>query len=301
MTKPNWKRIFTALSVFFAVIAGLIFISASIIIIKYDAENQLISLFDEMDEDDYGYYDEEYAEEDYQDYCSVMGIMLNGELTTYNMITGDESEELVPMSSSADDIIWAINDAENSSSVSAIILEINSYGGSAVAGEEIANAFKKATKPTVAVIRDGAASSAYLAATGADYIFASPLSDVGSIGITASYLDYTKQNEEQGITYIELNSGKFKDTGDPDKIITEEEKALWQRDIDIMYRYFIDQVAQNRELEVGKVTQLADGSTVLGQMALDNGLIDALGSHDEAIQYFIDKKIISNKQDICWY
>ncbi|MBT4209958.1 MAG: signal peptide peptidase SppA [Candidatus Komeilibacteria bacterium] len=301
MTKLNWKRIFIALSVFFAVIAGLIFISASIIIIKYDAENQLISLFDEMDEDDYGYYDEEYVEEDYQDYCSVMGIMLNGELTTYAMITGDESEELVSISTSADDILWAINDAEKSSSVSAIILEISSYGGSAVAGEEIANALKKATKPTVVVIRDGAASSAYLAATGADYIIASPLSDVGSIGITASHLNYTKQNEEQGITYIELNSGKFKDTGDPDKIITEEEKALWQRDIDIMYRYFIDQVAQNRGLEVDKVTQLADGSTVLGQMALDNGLIDTLGSHDEAIKYLIDKKAITNEQDICWY
>ena len=301
MTKLNWKRIFIALSVFFAVIAGLIFISASIIIIKYDAENQLISLFDEMDEDDYGYYDEEYVEEDYQDYCSVMGIMLNGELTTYAMITGDESEELVSISTSADDILWAINDAEKSSSVSAIILEISSYGGSAVAGEEIAQALKDAEKPTVAWVRDAAVSAAYWAASGADYIVASAMSEIGGIGINGSYLDNVEQNKLEGLTYNQLTSAKFKDSGDPNRKMTAEEIAIWERDMAIMHEHFVNELSKNRGLELEKVRELADGSTMMGQMAFDNGLIDEVGGWDEVFDYIQTQVDVKDDDSVCWY
>jgi protease IV len=231
-------------------------------------------------------------------YCPVMGIELHGDITTYGASLDEDGEEM--LSTSADDVVWAIEDADLDPNVSAILLEVDSYGGSGVAGDEIATALKVAEKPTVALIRDGAASSAYWAATGADYIITSPISDVGSIGFTAGHLNYSKQNQNDGITYIDLSSAKFKNTGDPDKPLTAEERALWQRDLDIMHQYFVEQVATNRGLEIDKVKELADGSTVMGQMALENGLIDKLGGRADAIQYLIDQGAIEY-EDLCWY
>jgi signal peptide peptidase SppA len=260
----------------------IVILIASFIIIKDEISYQL------------GYYDE-------QVYCPIMGIELHGEMTTYNIAPEEDEEGLVTNSTSADDVVWAIRDADLNPDVLAIILEIDSYGGSGVAGDEIATALQEAEKPTIAIIRDGATSAAYWAATGADYIIASPISDVGGIGITASYLDYTKQNQQDGITYIDLSSAKFKNMGDPDKIITEEERILWQRDLDIMHQYFIEQVANNRGLEINKVKELSDGSTMMGQMALDNGLIDKLGGTADVMEYLTDIGVIYYEEDLCWY
>lgn len=149
----------------------------------------------------------------------------------------------------------------------------------------------------MAVIRGAGASGAYWAATGADRIFASSSSDVGSIGVTMSYLDNTKKNEADGFTYNELSAGKFKDTGDPNKILTEEEKQLLQRDIDIVYEKFISAVAANRNLDIEKVRVLADGSTMMGDAALASGLIDQIGGTSEAREYL--KGIIGEDATVC--
>jgi len=117
-----------------------------------------------------------------------------------------------------------IDEIENDEYIGALIVEIDSYGGYPVASEEITNALKRMKTPVIALIRESAASGAYLIATGADKIYASEASDVGSIGVTMSYLDYSEQNKDQGIIYQQLSSGKFKDSGDPDKELTEEEE-----------------------------------------------------------------------------
>jgi len=233
--------------------------------------------------------------------CPIMGISLLGEITTYDMVFDTVAGEPTPNTTSADYVTQAIRKAEKDDKVLGLILEIDSGGGSPVASEEMVNALKLAKKPTVAVIRGMGASGAYWAATGADYIIASAISDVGSIGVTSSYLDNTKKNEKDGITYIELNTGKYKDAGNPDKPLTAEERILAQRDLDIMHNYFVKAVAENRKLDIEKVKKLADGSTMLGAMALDNGLIDKIGGQEEAIQYFIDNKVITEPQEICWY
>ena len=105
-----------------------------------------------------------------------------------------------------------------------------------MAAEEVVNALKNATKPTIALIREGGVSAAYYAASGADIIFASENSDVGSIGITMSYMDNTKKNQAEGLTYNQLSIGKYKDSGDPDKPLTAEEKELFMRDIKILQK-----------------------------------------------------------------
>jgi len=167
-----------------------------------------------------------------------------------------------------------------------------------VAGEEVAIALKNAKKPTIALIREGGASAAYMVASSADKIFASKNSDVGGIGVTMSYLDYVNKNQKEGLTYISLNSGKFKDTGDPNKSLSQEEKNLLMRDINILHDNFIKMLSENRNLDIEKVKKMADGSTMLGEMALQNGLIDQIGGMFEVKDYLKEK--IGEDAEVCW-
>jgi len=231
--------------------------------------------------------------------CNVKGTILRGDVVTYISPDGyNDNGDVIVDQGSSEFVVRDIENAEKDDSIKAIIVEIDSYGGSGVAGEEIANALKAAKKPTVALIRDGAASAAYWAATGASRIFASNNSDVGSIGVTMSYLDVSKQNKKEGYTYNSLSSGKFKDTGDPDKTLTPEEVKLMMRDVNIMHQNFIKAVSENRKLDIEKVKTLADGSTMLGEAALQNGLIDQIGGQMEVNQYLKDK--IGEDVEICW-
>lgn len=234
-----------------------------------------------------------------QNDCNVLGIELHGDLVTYIPPTelDDESGSLNDQVAS-EDIVYTIREAENDDDIKAIILEVDSYGGYPVAGEEVANALKKATKPTIALIRQVGASAAYEAASGADKIFASKNSDVGSIGVTMSQLNYAEQNKKEGIIYIQLSSGKFKDVGDPDRALSQEEKDYLMRDINIMHQNFVKMIAENRNLDIKKVEELADGSSMLGEMALQNGLIDQIGGISEVEEYLKGK--IGEEVNVCW-
>ncbi len=231
--------------------------------------------------------------------CNVTGIDLHGTLVTYVPSMGgmDDFEAYQTQYGDAvgsENIIAAIRRAVADESVKAIVLEIDSGGGSPVAGEEIAQALKDSFKPTVVVIRQGGLSSAYWAATGAKRIFASKNSDVGSIGVTSSYLE----NIDTDTKYIQLSSGKFKDSGDPDKPITEEEKRLFMRDINIIYENFISDVSTNRSIPKDEVRAIADGSSVLGEAALSLKLIDEIGGWKEAETYL--EQLMGEKPVVCW-
>ncbi len=231
--------------------------------------------------------------------CNVTGINVHGEMVTYIPLDeiNDEGESIEDQTAS-EDVLYYIKQAEENQKIKAIILEIDSYGGSAVAGEEISSALKRAKKPTVVFVRDVAASAAYLAASGASRIFASKYSDVGSIGVTMSYIDETGKNRKEGLAYIQLSTGKFKDAGDPNRTLTAEEQALFMRNLNITHKHFIADVAVNRKLHIQKVEALADGSTMPGEMALANGLIDGIGGLEEAKEYI--QGIIGEKPEVCF-
>ncbi len=219
--------------------------------------------------------------------CNVASVKLYGGLVYYY-------GEGIDASSSADqtaaeDVRQQIEAADANPSVKAILLQVNSYGGDGVAGEDIAAALRHAGKPTVALISNSGMSAAYWAATGAQTIFASANSLVGDIGVTRSYLDQTAQDKQNGLTFISLTAGKYKDMGNPSSPLTPEEKILFQRNLDIGMRDFINAVAQNRHLSVASVTALADGSSMLGQMALQNGLIDKIGGIYDVQDYLKGK------------
>ena len=221
--------------------------------------------------------------------CNVATVSLRGDLVTYIAPQYDEEGFVLPADATAsEDIDWSIRSNADDSSIEAIILEIDSLGGYPVAAEEVMNALRNTKKPTIALIRESGLSAAYYAAVGADYIFASKNSDLGSIGVTASYVDNVDHNNQHGFSFNELSSGKFKDVGNPNRKLTTEEKNLIQRDITILHNNFVKDVAVHRGLEVEEVEKFADGSSMLAERALEYGLIDKIGGYTE-IENFLEE------------
>jgi protease-4 len=234
--------------------------------------------------------------------CNAVGIEIRGCIMTYKPdntdgLTGSADSPCDAITSS-EEVIWKLADAADNPNIKAVVLEIDSGGGSPVAAEEIAAAMKALGKPSVAWVRESADSAAYWIASAADTVIASAGSDVGSIGVTQSYVDNANKNIKDGLTYNQLTTGKYKDTGTPDRALTADERTLIQRDLNITLQNFIQAIATNRHLPVAKVAALADGSTMLGEMALQNGLIDQLGTKTEVWQKL--EADIGEKPDVCW-
>src|SRR3990167_8909236 len=204
--------------------------------------------------------------------CNIAVIPITGDIVPYAGAYEDGSGNEMPPSTNPDDTLATLRWAESDPNVFGVFVRIDSSGGSPVASEIIANGFKNSSLPVVALIREMGTSGAYLLATGAETIIASPLSDVGGIGISMSYLENSAQNTKEGLQYISLASAKFKDYGSPDKPLTLDERNLLERDLKIWHEQFVKEVAENRNLPVEQVAKLADGSSIPGSLALENNL-----------------------------
>ena len=186
---------------------------------------------------------------------------------------------------SSDRIVEFIRRADADRSISGIILEINSPGGSGVASDEIARALRNVDKPTVAYIREVGASGAYWIASSSDHILANRLSTVGSIGVIASYLEFSGFLERYNISYQRFIAGEKKDFGSPFREPTPAETAQFQAQLEELHNIFIEEVAAGRGLDAEYIRSIADGSFVTGNAALELGLIDGFGGYDEAVLY----------------
>lgn len=220
-------------------------------------------------------------------YCNIAVLPIMGEVHSYGTIYDEYGNEIV--STNMSDALTLLSKAETEPGILGVLALIDSPGGSAAAAQLITSELQKSIMPNAAYIVDSGNSAAYLIASGADTIIASPFADVGSIGVTMSYLDYSKQNAQEGIEYVSLSSGKFKDYGSQDKPLTAEERTLLQRDLSIWHDEFVKQVATNRNIPVEDVTKLADGSSMPGKLALDTKLIDALGDKEIARKWFAEQ------------
>lgn len=230
--------------------------------------------------------------------CSVQGLSLHGSLLTYIPEHAENDSFFDYDVVASEDFVWAIKAINEVGEAKAILIEVDSAGGLPVAGEEISEAIRNSEIPVVAIIRQMGASASYWAISSADKIFASRNSDVGSIGVTMSYLNNVTKNQKDGYTYEQLSAGKYKDSGDPDKALSLEEKAVIMRDINIVHQNFIEDISKNRNIPIEIVKGFADGSTVLGDKAKQLGLIDEIGGLYEAEAYL--EEIIGEKPDICW-
>ncbi len=205
-------------------------------------------------------------------------IPISGEITS----SGDSNLPFGTSGTSSEILVDLIKKANDDGSIKGIILEINSPGGTVLASKEITDAVKESKKPVVAWIRELGASGAYWVASGSDYIIADPMSITGSIGVIGSYLQFEKLMEKYGITYEQLTTGKYKDTGSPFRELTTEERNLLQGKLNIIHDYFVSDVAANRKLSKEQVEKLANGIFYLGVEAKDLGLVDGLGGKKEA-------------------
>ena len=176
---------------------------------------------------------------------------------------------------------------EDSDSVPAILLNIDSPGGGVAVAQEIYTELKrlreKKHKLIVAYMSSTGASGAYYVACGANKIIADPGSIVGSIGVIAEWVSYQDLMAWAKLKEVVFKTGEFKDTGSATRALTDRERTYFQGLIDDMYVQFIDAVASGRGLDVEKVRSLADGRVFTGRDAKTLKLIDENGNFDDAV------------------
>jgi protease-4 len=184
---------------------------------------------------------------------------------------------------SSEDIINQLRRADRDSSVRAILLRIDSPGGTAAASEEIYIEVKRTKKPVIASIADIGSSGAYLIACGADKIVANSSSSVGSIGTILTIPNFQKLFKKLGVDYVIITQGKYKSLGHPARPITEEEKKILEEQSKVVYDQFIENVAESRKLSREEVKDFANGLSFPGKQALKMGLIDKIGNYQDAV------------------
>ena len=197
----------------------------------------------------------------------------------------------------SDSIARHIRAAADNNNVKAIVLRIDSGGGTAAAAQEINIEIQRARDmgiPVVTSMGSTAASAAYYVASQTDYIFASPATLTGSIGVIGRHVDNSLIYEENGIVITVFRSGEFKDMGASYRPLTDAERAYWQHIIDTSFNTFVNDVAQGRNMTREEVLLLADGRVFLGEDALNNGLIDGFGNLYTAVDKAAELAGISN-------
>ena len=172
-------------------------------------------------------------------------------------------------------------------SVRAFVMEIRSPGGGVGASQaihgELERLRREDERPVVAWIGDVGASGGYYVALPADSIFALPGSITGSIGVIMQFPNAEELFRKVGVELEVVKSGRLKDIGSPVRELSEEERRVLQELVDDVWNQFVDAVAQGREMDRLLVEELADGRIYSGERALEMGLIDRLGTLQDAL------------------
>ncbi len=189
----------------------------------------------------------------------------------------------------ANDIISELNKADEMPNIKYILIDINSPGGMPVDSERIFKKIKSLDKPTIAVIEDIGTSGAYWIASGAKRIIASRVSIVGSVGVLGSYISFSGLMNKYGINYNRLVSGEYKDIGSPFRNMTPEEKKIYQERLNLMDSYFLNSVADSRNLTASEKKNISSALFYTGSQALRLHLIDSLGTYEDALNYIKNK------------
>ena len=182
-------------------------------------------------------------------------------------------------------IVPYLRAAQKDAAVKAIVLRVESPGGSVVASREIYDEIvaTRKGKPVVASFGEVAASGGYYISAPADKIYAHPATITGSIGVISVLPNLAGLTEKIGVQLIVIKSGPHKDESYGYRDLTPEEREIWQKMIDEAYNDFVDIVAQGRHLDSARVRQLADGRIYTGKQAKEVGLADELGNLDAAV------------------
>ncbi|MDD5022816.1 MAG: signal peptide peptidase SppA [Candidatus ainarchaeum sp.] len=206
-------------------------------------------------------------------------------------ISGPLMVESVPSTLFSSSIAGSEEISEKISSISerpdigAVVFVVNSPGGSVVASREIYQSIDSLEIPKVAYFKEVAASGGYYIATPADYIISEPYAITGSIGVISQGIEYSTLLENLGINSTTLKTGEHKDIGSEMKPMEEEEKQIMQEILDIVFEDFKSVILENRKnkLDLSLFEQALDGRIMLGTQAKQVGLVDDLGTKQDAI------------------
>ncbi|AGA79022.1 signal peptide peptidase SppA [Echinicola vietnamensis] len=197
-----------------------------------------------------------------------------------------------------------IKKARMDDDIKAIVLRVNSPGGSVLASEVIWREMNEAkkVKPVIASMSSLAASGGYYISTPADTIVAQPNTITGSIGIFGMWFNAEGLlNNKLGITTDVAKTGEFSDFMNPTRQLSEVEKNIIQKQIEDGYDTFITRVADGRKMSKEAVMEVASGRVWSGRQAKENGLVDILGGLDDAIQIAANKADVGEDYRVLYY
>jgi protease-4 len=188
----------------------------------------------------------------------------------------------------------ALAKAADNDSVRALIVRIDSPGGTVVGGQSLYQRLREvaAKKPVVAVMGELGTSAAYMTAIGSDHIVAREGTLTGSIGVIMQTTDLTPLLDKIGVKPETIKSSPLKAQPNPFEPFTTEAREAMRQVVLDMYDQFVQLVADRRGMDRDKVRLLADGRVFTGRQAKDNGLVDALGGEDEARRWLKDARNI---------
>jgi protease-4 len=192
---------------------------------------------------------------------------------------------------SSDRFVGILRKLREDSKVKAVVLRVNSPGGSATASEEILREviLTRKKKPVIVSMGDYAASGGYWIATGGDYIFAQENTITGSIGVFGLLPNLEKIAKNNGITSDVVKTSPFADIKSGVRAKTTSELAIYQKSVNRVYDLFLDKVSEARNLSKDKVSQIAQGRVWSGHNAKKIGLIDRIGGLEDAIAYAAER------------
>jgi protease IV len=199
------------------------------------------------------------------------------------VIMSGTADEFTPGSATSGVIISDLETAANDPLVKAVVLHVDSPGGTVTGSAQIHEVLAEFQKPIVVSMESLAASGGYYVSAPADYIFARPDTWTGSIGVIAQFINAEGLMEELGIEATTIASGKNKAFGGLFHDLTPEQEAIMQTLVEESFNDFVQVIVDGRGLSREEVLALADGRIYSGRQALDNGLVDELGNLDDAI------------------
>lgn len=206
----------------------------------------------------------------------------------YSFTTGDKVGivRVEGVITGSEEVIREVEELAKDDRVKAIVIRIDSPGGSVAPTQEIYDTILEVgkKKKVVASMGSVAASGGYLLACGAEKIVANPGTITGSISAIMHFANVQELMRKVGVTSSVIKSGKFKDIGSPVRDMTDEEKTLIRRLVDDVYEQLVDTVSQRRKMSRESVIRIADGRILTGRQALQAGLVDFLGNQKYAVR-----------------
>jgi len=224
-------------------------------------------------------------------------IIFNSNDTNENSIAVVNIDGVIVQS---DKIVRALDAFNKDVNIKAIILRINSPGGSVAPSQEIYEKVyqlkRDKKKPIVTSVSNIAASGGYYIAIGSDIIVTNPGSIVGSIGVIMSYPIAKNLLNNLGIDFNTYKSGEYKDSGSPYRYNTENDDKYFNEVIDDLHSQFMLEVSRQRNISLGELKEYAQGQIFTGNQAMQIGLVDRIGSFEDALN--ISKNLANISGDI---